>query len=241
MAVCDLDTLFGPVIEQVPEDLDDEYVFSASTLPQLPPVLTTDRLSIRIGTHAYQSYTVNRVDGLHFQAHKQTYRMLGMCLLAKVFHAEPREVRIDLTNPHSAVRTLVLDYDQSEGSDFVSGYHKRPHQLTYVAEAAEKYTYALDEKYFPQYLLPLFVLTNIENVLCSRDEEWNARDTVRCAGSDYGSILFATLLLNLGRSAETKTEIALESSYGYGGVGPASAEVTLWLPGGLGWLEHVQE
>ncbi len=107
----------------------------------------------------------------------------------------------------------------------------------YEPQPVAKNMSVLDEHSFPAWLLPLFTLTDAANVAEPCDNDRDARDTVRCAGSDYGSVLFATLLLNLGRTAETTREMVVEGEYGYGGVGRGSAEITLWLPGGDGWLD----
>jgi hypothetical protein len=233
---CDLEQLFGVVADQLPETETASLVLSATTLPQLPPRLATDQLVIRVGRHGYHSYTHVCVDELHFQAHKRTYRLLGLAFLAKVFHPEPREVHIQLTNLHSSVRTLVLDYDQAKGWNLVTGYDKRPYQYIYEPQPVAVPPALLDERFFPTWLLPLFTLTNATKV-AGPCENQDVRDTVHGAGSDYGNLLFATLLMNLGRPTEAIEEFGLESDYGYGGVGHGSAEIWLWLPGGNGWLD----
>jgi len=97
----DLGQLFGAVADQLPEAEEAMLVIAAATLPQLPPRPPTHQLVIRAGRHDYHSYTHACVDELHVQAHKRTYCLLGLCFLAKVFHSEPREVHLQLTNPHS--------------------------------------------------------------------------------------------------------------------------------------------
>jgi hypothetical protein len=63
------------------------------------------------------------------------------------------------------------------------------------------------------------------------------RTLVRAAGSDYGSIIFARYLLDFAQEHSTRTSLQLESEHGYQALGQGSAEVSLWLPGGLGWQE----
>jgi hypothetical protein len=236
MPACDLEQLFGSVVDHLPEATEESFIISAAALPQLRPRLTTDQLVIRAGRHGHHSYTHVCVDELHIQAQKRTYRLLGLAFLAKVFHPEPHEVQIQLTNPHSPVRTLVLDYDQAQGWNLVTGYDKRPYQYSYEPQPVTLSTARLDERFFPAWLLPLFTLTDVMQVAGPCDDR-DVRDTVHGAGSDYGNVLFATLLLNLGRLTETIVEFGLESEYGYGGVGRGSAEIRLWLPGGNGWLD----
>jgi len=52
------------------------------------------------------------------------------------------------------------------------------------------------------------------------------------------SCRFAELLLNASRPSNRELEFALECELGLRGVGPASAEIVIWLPGGLGNLDH---
>ena len=49
--------------------------------------------------------------------------------------------------------------------------------------------------------------------------------------------MFAELLLNAGLEDNQKLEFRLAGECGYRGVGPGSAELALWLPGSLGYLD----
>lgn len=236
MVFCELEHILGGTANQLPDQDPSSFVFSAAALPQLPEVLQTDRLVIRAGQHSHHSYTHVCVDELHFQANKRTYRLLALALLAKVFHLHPREVRIRLTNTNSPIHTLVLDYDQADDWALLPGYDKRPYQFIYEPAEVALPSVLLDPRYVPARLLPLFTRTDRARVAGPAADQAE-RDTVYGAGSDYGMILFANVLLNLGRSDVTISEFGLESEYGYGGVGPGSAEIRLWLPGGNGWLD----
>lgn len=236
---CELELLFGSLADRLPDHESSSMVFSAAVLPTLPDILQTDRLLIRTGSHSYHSYTHVCVDELHVQADKRTYRLVALALLAKVFHAQPREVRLRLTNPHSHIHTLVLDYCHDEDWSLLPGYEKRAYQYTYEPGDVAPPATLLDPRALPARLLPLFTRTDATRSAGPADTH-ATRDTVYGAGSDYGMILFANVLLNLGRSAVTISEFGLESEYGYGGVGPGSAEIRLWLPGGLGWIDGDQ-
>ena len=232
-----LEEVFRSLADTLPEQEEVPFTLNAVTLPQTPAIVTTDQLIIRAGQHAYHSYTHSCVDALHFHASKRTYRLLGLCLLAKVFHAEPVSIHIMLTHPQSTVRAMLLDYDQIQGWNLIAQYDTRPHQFTYEAHPVARPWQVLDAAFFPSWLLPIFTLTDAAYVAGPCDNQ-ATRDVVRCVGSDCGSILVANMLLNLGRSVEAATEFVLEGEYGFGGVGRGSAEATFWLPGGDGYIEN---
>lgn len=238
MTTCDLERFYGEVADQLPQSETSSLTLSAATLPRTPPQLTTDQLVIRAGRHCYMSYTHVCVDALHVQAHWRTYRLLGLVFLAKVFHPESPATQIQLTNPHSDIHSLVLDYNPSENWNFLTGYEKRPHTYVYTPQDAYIPTHLLDAHVFPAALLPLFTLSNKTRVAAPGDTH-TIRDIVYGTGSDYGNVLFASLLLNFGIPKDERNELTLESAYGNGGVGPGSAEMSLWLPGGNGWLDHL--
>jgi hypothetical protein len=82
--------------------------------------------------------------------------------------------------------------------------------------------------------LPCFYLTSVGRAVIT-EEDWKQRDTVIGFGRDGGSVLFAELLLNAGRLENSVNEYSLEGDAGVRGVGPMSAEVTLFLEGSIGW------
>ncbi|MCC6746395.1 MAG: hypothetical protein IT371_01980 [Deltaproteobacteria bacterium] len=230
---CDLERLYGALTDKI-DELETDIVFSAGTLAEPPAELRTDRLLIKKGLHDYQCYTVSRLDMLHLQGHKRTYAQLAQLVLAKVFHPRPETVRLHLAHPDSEVKQLVLDYRQGdEAWALVRGYEQRPYQYCYRPEEAQRHP--LGGERDTQWTLPRFSLTNSENAVGPEEEDWRRRDTVRCAGSDFGSVLFAKVLLDLSRPSEACDEVVLEGDLGAGGVGPGSVEMTLWLPGSLGW------
>jgi hypothetical protein len=67
--------------------------------------------------------------------------------------------------------------------------------------------------------------------------ELASRDVCVGFGCSVASALFAELLLNASMAANDELEFELEGEQGVRGVGPGSAEITLWLPGGLGHLD----
>jgi hypothetical protein len=231
---CDLENYFGDLASKIPTDEASEFIFSAEALPAPATRLLTDMLIVKKGKHFYESYVNSQADILHFQTHKHTYRQLGILILAKVFHYDLSEIHLQLGHPASDIKELVLDYEPEEQSlVFAPGYQIRPHLYTYWPQSIKEFPLA--DSSIPQRALPLFNLTNASNDVGGDETEWNERDIVRCAGTDQGNILFASILLNLGRPQETCNEVSLEGDIGYGGVGLGSAEVKLCLPNSLGW------
>lgn len=233
---CDLAQTYGDFVRQIPEQHEVEYIFSKENLPVLPSELTTDRIIIRHGRHTYHAYTITCVDALHVQVHKHTCRTLACCLLSKIFHASPTEVRIHLTNPESHIKMIVLDYHQGSSWNIITDYYTLPSHFKYrVSDVYRRDFSHLDTRTFPRQYLPLFTVTDSPYLAGPCDNE--IRDIVRGVGSDYGHILLARLLLDVGSYHATATSVTLESEYGYGGVGKGSAEMTLWLPDSVGWLD----
>jgi hypothetical protein len=90
---------------------------------------------------------------------------------------------------------------------------------------------------FPPYDLPVLYLTN-EKEMVTTSKDIEGRDVAVGFGGLEGSCRFAELLLNASRPSNCQLEFALESELGFRGVGPGSAEITIWLPGSIGNLDH---
>jgi hypothetical protein len=234
---CDLDRIYGALSREVPTREGDQFAFSTANLPQAPGDLETDQLLIRKGIHWYDGYASARVDFLTFEARKPTYRCLALALLAKIFHAEPKTVRMRLTQPASDVREIVLDYQQPrDGLTWVSSYETRPYRFAYHPEPLAAYPIAQAGN--PEIAMPCFNLTNQQDMV-SDDAAWLARDVVRCAGTDSGHVRLAQVLLDLARAEEPRDEVTLESEHGNGGVARGSAEARFVLPGSLSWSDAI--
>lgn len=224
----ELSTLFATFAATIPEHEDSNFVFSSTNIPVPSRNIRTSSIVIRKGKHGYQAYSITISDVLHFHAHKQSYRLLALLLLAKVFHETPAEICLHLEHPDSQVQTLILGYTQLRPSELFIGFHTRPHQLLYWPNTVTGYTRMAS---LPENLLPQFSLTNEIDSRGFQQEEWEQRNIVRCTGSEYGNVAIAHLLLNLSRKAEKAAELHLESEHGNRSLGIGSAEVTFWLPG----------
>ena len=236
----DLETIFGTTADTVSSEEGSAFEFSQETLPVPPERLETSSIIVTKGIHGYHGYSINREDMLWIQANRHTFKLLSLLFFAKVFHPIPIEVELRLTHPRSEVRKLILDYSQRDGSWMsIPRYNVIPRSYDYGPEPLQRFP--LSHISLNHRFLPIFALTNEEHMLGEHDEEWRARDVVRCAGTDSGNLLFADVLLKLSRPEEPLLEVGLESEVGYGGVGPGSAEVYLYLPGSQGWSRDLSE
>jgi hypothetical protein len=241
---CDLESIFGPLVGQVPTVIDGDapgFVFSASNLPVPPERMDTDRLVVRRTwrTYNYHNNEGYPVDGLVFQAKPETYRHLGLLIVAVVFHEQPVEVHLTLAHPASEIRELVVEYEHPNVSHFISGYQTRPFQFSYAPQETNCHPwYSMGR--VPIEDLPSFGLTSALGVnlgpgRAAQAAQWAAQDRVWVFGSDRALVNLAELLLNVGRPENPVLQYELEGEGGFRGVGVHSAEVILCLPGSDGW------
>ncbi|MCG8351302.1 MAG: hypothetical protein MI924_26315 [Chloroflexales bacterium] len=225
---CDLEVAFADLAGKLSED--EEFLFSAQTLPNLREQMATNRLIIQQRIHQYNDCF--RADALWFQATKTTYRHVGLLILAGIFHQDSPTVHIALTHPASDVKRMVVEYNAQMRNEIYHGYTAQPHSFRYQFEEASKHPWKrelLDPRN-----LPCFWLTQWQASVVT-DADWHNRDTLIGFGSAVGSIRFAELLLNASDSRHLVDEYNLEGPWDIQGVGRYSAEVTLFLPGSQGW------
>lgn len=173
-----------------------------------------------------------RADALWFYACEQTYRQLGLLILAVVFQPDVPGVDLELTHPASDIRHLCITYEHPNLNDVPPGYTTRPYALNYYPDEAASHPWA--SRGLAPSELPCFWLTN-EQEFMPTEEDWARRDTVKGFGTDTGSVRFAALLLNLGCPQNAAREYALEGDAGVRGVGTMSAEARFILPGSVAW------
>lgn len=229
---CDLEHFFGKLADEIPTSTagSDNFIFSCQTLPVPPAHLVTDRLVIRKQKHAYQSWF--RADALWFQAHKSTYRQLGLLILAVIFHPTPSTVHLELTHPASDIKNVRIEFEYRNLNEIYPGYSTHPYALNYYPEEMEWHPW--HNRHPNPADLPCFMLTNRHDLVVT-EEDWENRDTIIGFGNDEGSVRFAELLLNASCPQNSVNEYVLEGEAGFRGVGEHSAEVRLFLPGSLGW------
>ena len=232
-----LEDIFGNLTSRLPVSTDgnESITLSAGDLPVLPSVIETEKIYLKKGIHSY-SYNFN-VDILDLFANKDFYRHLGLLIFSVIFHPEPPEVLIKLNHPQSDIVNLIVDYQQSDLDNLCAGYHTRPFAFKYYPALTHRHPF---DKCDDPRDLPCFGLTNREYSVVTEQDIKN-RDTVRIYGSDTGMALFAELLLNAALPQNDENEYTLEGEGGFRGVGVNSAEVRLFLPGHLFWIdEHWQ-
>ena len=237
----DLTELFREHIRRLPtKELDDldadtpatKAVFSADNLPVPPTRVSTPDLRILRGSHAYPSW---RVDELHLYARPDHYQALGLCILATLVMPQPEDVTVELTHPGTEVRKLVIrpfltsmPRDVTQVGGWPTGYIARPHAFVYQPE---RLAYAPLSSSFGRCLVPhpvVHLVSDGSNVNDCDDQ----RDTLIGFGTDEAAAYLAGLLLNVGQPWQPHKEYSLESVAGYGGVGPGSAELRLWIESG---------
>jgi len=232
---CDLNRMFGLLARRLPTTEDRSCVVSAKTLPLPSENLRTSRLIIQNGGHDYGLRHGCRLDTVLIQCSRETYRQLGVLILAVVFHGKQR-VCLELTHPNSDVRQIVLGSSWRIDSFRAPHYQERPISFRYWPRPVMKHPWhpwqGLGISVFD---LPSFELSNPKGSSVT-EKDWMSRDTVYGIGSDRASVMFAELLLNFSRPKSLLNEVVLEGEPGFRGVGPASAEVSLYLPGGFGWF-----
>lgn len=232
--VCDLERVFDALAHLVlaSTTANDHFIFSSTTLPVPPIHMATDRLIITKGQYQYNSYY--RSDLVQWLARNTTYRHLSLLILSVVLHEGLDRVQLELLNPESAVRHLIIEYPYP--TEPPVGYSTRPYVFNYFPRLTEKHPW-MCAPIAPQGIdLPCFYLSNLNDFVAT-DEQWSQRDTIRGFGSDKGAVRLAELLLNATRPQNDIGEYQLEGDGGFRGVGPHSAEARLLFPDILGWTD----
>ncbi len=234
MNKCGSENIFGDLSTRLPASSNgnESFTFTTETLPVPPSQIETQNLYINKGSHIY--HPAFKIDSIGFNARKETYRYLGLLILAAVFHPRPSEITIKLSHAESDILNLIIEYKHFDLVNLYPGYHTKPFYFEYYPALSWKHPF--DKCINPEHL-PCFSLTNVEDFQNS-DDDWKNRDTVRIFGSDTGMVRFAELLLNVASPQNEQDEYALEGEAGFRGVGIKSAEATLLLPGHLFWFDE---
>jgi len=213
---CDLSRHFREIAEGLSRQDARGYPFSSGSFTDVPDHLETSLLVIKKGYHDYDGF---RADVLSFVAQKQTYRQLGLLILAVIFRSGGARVHLELTNPESTVRHLLIKYPGLTNRGFQ--YRTRPDHFLFIPGEIAKHPWAYQD--FHLFDLPAFKLTNLKEIVIT-EEDWAQRDTVVGFGNDDASVRLADLLLKFGSPSNETTEVFLEGEGGFRGVGRFSAE-----------------
>ena len=230
---CDLNRIFGAVAALVPDGPpgDPDFILHADILPVPPAALFTDRLLFRKIAHDYNGW--HQADALWMYLSPTKCRELGIFLLACAFHGPSENVTLTINHPDSAIRRITIPAGELKLADLPAGLSMKPFAFRYFPTETEKHPWMYE---LNKHNLPVLALSNAEDCVGSRDEDWSGRDTIWISVASPGTFLLAELLLNAGCSWNTVREYALEGDAGYRGVGPMSAELRIFLPGSDGWI-----
>ena len=210
------------------------FELSAETLPLPPSSLAAEDLCITKYLHFYGDFAT---DGVAIEGNPITLGKLGLLIFSTVMHPATQPVTLTLTHERSTIRQLIISPTHGPAED-MPGLHIRPVFFNYYPESVSKHPWINLRPYtYSNYDLPVVSLSSSENSISSY-QDLEQRSTAEGFGSLEGSCHFAELLLNIGQPTNTQLEFALECECGFRGVGPGSAEITIWLPGSIGNLDH---
>jgi hypothetical protein len=229
---CELHDLFGDLAKKVPDGPPGHphFVFHAGSVPSPADSISTDRILFRKLHHDYNGWY--RADAIWMYLTPLKCRELGLYLLAAGFHGPKNPLTLSFTHPESEIRSLRIRETDLCLNDPPVGFSVAPFALRYYPAETVRHPWIDDCR---TWNLPVFALSNPEDSVGPRAEDWLARDTIWMS-TGFGTFRFAELLLNAGCSWNTVREYALEGDAGFRGVGPMSSELRIFLPGSDGWI-----
>lgn len=225
--------VFTEIVETLPQTQDEEpgrIILDGKNLPVPPSELETAHLCMTLVTNLYGGMPA---DCVHFEIDKPTSAHLGLLIFSTLFHAEPKRVILHSTHPRSTITRLILDYCWADDWGDV-GYASRPLSFGYYPTHQSRHPW-LHQRLHPK-ALPVLDLTN-EDELIMHPRDLPARNTAIGFGNYDAAARFAELLLNASRASSNGDEYVLEGEWGFRGVGIGSAEIKIWLPGSIGYLD----
>lgn len=231
--VPDLLAFFAPIVKALPDDpeaSDGFLAIDASTLPAPPSTLATSRLCTTAGQHWYGRFLADEVS---IEGDKLTLRALGLLLFGSIFHPRPEGYRLLIAHPRATLHTLILECAEDVGGHG-PGLITQPRRFNYYPRPVARHPWFKEAP--PPHELPVATLANRLDLVSGLDELAD-RDVVVGFGARAGVVRLAELLLNAGRPSNEVVEFRLEAEPGFRGVGPTSAEIAIWLPGSLGFLD----
>jgi hypothetical protein len=227
--VDDVQRIGGPIAERLVGVSPDTgaFRFDGSSAPSLPPSAASDSIVITRTHHDYGGCW--RADALHLYAVRQTLQALGVIVLASLFAPPDTSTDITLSHPATDIRTLRIRTPHHERHNLALV------PLWYDYWPQQQRRHPWDDDHAGPWDLPAVCLTDHTELGGVTDAQWLARDTVVGFGTPQGVARFGQFLLDIGNPAHPGDEYNLEGEAGSRGVAPSSAELTVWLPGSLGW------
>ncbi|NJL56991.1 hypothetical protein HC928_18950 [bacterium] len=202
-----LEQVFASLASQLPQDSDaPNFRFLADMFPVVPEHLSTDNLSIIKGVGAYDVSDSFTVDWLGFEAPKQTYRCLGLLILALVLQPTRSEVQLHLRHPRSDIKQIIIRHEPTYSDDLDPGLHMVPRAFVYRPASLERDPFF--DSHFDSQNLPSFWLTNMQEFVQSHEQR-QQRDTVIGFGSSEGSAALVGVLLDASLAANEQEDFDL--------------------------------
>src|ERR1700677_5108450 len=124
----DLEATFRQLAAEVPRlsTHDDEFVLNRDNLPVPPRALSTDALWFRPpGWHVYNNFPV---PSINLCIDKVGCRLLGLLILAAVFHPEPETIELHLRHHDAQVDLLRVRHEQRSWNGY---YTTVPESFSY--------------------------------------------------------------------------------------------------------------
>lgn len=229
----DLLATFASAFNLFPPEQESPVVLRRGNVPRAPRELCTTELMAVAGTHHYESLTI---DAIHFSGTKRAYRALALLCFSVLLHEEPTTACLNLLPPKSDARRLLITNELIYlNPEFASGERaliRHPQSFSYFPSEAYRHPFAIPND---QPKLPQIRVTD-EALKAQVYSPTKKRDTLVGFGNDVATAAMGELLLNFSQPGNAEDQIDLECFAGFMGVAPGSAEITLWLPGAIGYL-----
>lgn len=230
----DLESTFGELAATLPRRTteDVEVDFSRDNLPRPPAALSTRAFWFRRPyLHTYNNFPV---PGIDMCIDKPGCRLLGLLILAVVLHPEPEMVEVALQHHPAQINLLRIRHEQKS---WLADYKTIPESFSYGPAPVERHPW--DHFGINRADLPMIEITDRSELGPTDMAKWHsATDTIVGFGHDRSAVQMAELLLNASLEDSDEVEFDLESGVGgYPSVTLGSAELQIWLPGGLGYID----
>jgi hypothetical protein len=239
----DLSEVYGELASLVPKREDEEIVLSRDNIPEPPAAISTSRFGFRRpGLKFYDNYPVPRAS---LCIDRGGCALLALLTLARVFYPEPEAIDVHLTH-----HDMQLDLLRLKVTDDWPAYRCIPESFTYVAksqrsknteESGGSHILHPDwtENAVSPLELPMVEITTRDELGTVHGRPWpEGYDTVVAFGSERASVRMAELLMDVALEDHTIDEVQFWSLFYYRSVAVGSAELVIWLPGGLGYIEE---
>jgi hypothetical protein len=221
-----IQTLFAPLIQQLPKVLGkDDLIIDKNNLPVFDEItFDTTQIAIKNSWHTYNDFY--KIQYFQVSATPEYYQILGLTIFCAVL--QNKTITINLTNPHSFIKKIVVGYDYKN----LVGLTEKPvsyHHYSNKLSGNNPY-FGLDYTYFPG----VFLTSDND---ADTEEAWAGRDTLLFGQSSKALTHLAEVLLDFGNPNNQQPDLVFEGHAGNCNLLPMSCEIRFWLPDSLGWFD----